>query len=86
MLLPGERGSGGGSQTTVMEMQPPTSRSREPELDLDEVNGSLPAPPAAATVLQKWNNPRINMFRVFATFYSFVILGLNDVRISCNLH
>jgi hypothetical protein len=69
-----------------MEMQPPTSRPREPEPDLDEVNGSLPAPPAAATALQKWNNPQINMFRVFATFYSFVILGLNDVRISCNLH
>lgn len=86
MLLPGEGGSGGGSQTTIMEMQPPTSRSTDPEPDLDEVNDSSPAPPAAATILQKWNNPRIIMFRVFATFYSFVILGLNDVRISCNLH
>jgi fucose permease len=71
-------GSGGGSQTAVMEMQPPANQSKDTELDLEDVNGSLPAPSTAVPVLQRWNNPRINMFRVFATFYSFIILGFND--------
>jgi fucose permease len=78
MYLRDDGYSCGGSQTAVMEMQPPASRSKDTELDLEEVNGSLPKLSAAVPVLQKWNNPRINMFRVFATFYSFVILGLND--------
>ena len=29
-------------------------------------------------ILQEWNHPRINMYRVFATFYSFFIFGMND--------
>ncbi|KAG9246950.1 MFS transporter-like protein [Calycina marina] len=28
--------------------------------------------------LQEWNSPRINIYRVFATFYSFFIFGMND--------
>lgn len=28
--------------------------------------------------LQKWNEPRVNIFRFFATLYSFIILGMND--------
>ena len=27
---------------------------------------------------QKWNYPRINMWRTFATFLGFFIMGLND--------
>ena len=27
---------------------------------------------------QKWNHPRINMWRTFATFLGFFIMGLND--------
>jgi fucose permease len=61
-----------------MEMQQPASQPKHTELPLEDVNGSLPPPSTAVPVLQKWNNPRINMFRVFATFYSFIILGLND--------
>jgi len=40
--------------------------------------GALPPPSTATPQLQKWNTPRINMYRVLATFYSFVILGAND--------
>lgn len=29
-------------------------------------------------IVEKWNEPRINMYRTFATFWSFVILGAND--------
>lgn len=40
--------------------------------------GALPLPSTASIRLQKWNSPRINMWRVFATFWSFIILGAND--------
>jgi hypothetical protein len=27
---------------------------------------------------EKWNEPRTNVWRVFATFYSFIVVGAND--------
>jgi len=27
---------------------------------------------------EKWNEPRINFWRVLATFYSFIVVGAND--------
>src|SRR3984885_5202984 len=77
MNMQSNGGFSGGSQTAVMEMEPATSGS-EANRPVVEAIGTLPTPTVAIPVLQKWNNPRINMFRVFATFYSFVILGLND--------
>ncbi|KAK5103389.1 hypothetical protein LTS08_002804 [Lithohypha guttulata] len=47
----------------------------------DEANeGTLPSPTTANTtpVLQRWNHPRINIIRVLATFWDFMILGAND--------
>jgi len=39
----------------------------------------LESPPSTAVeALEKWNYPRINMFRVFATFWSFFVTGMND--------
>lgn len=35
-------------------------------------------PSNAVEALQRWNTPRINMWRVFATFWSFFIVGMND--------
>jgi hypothetical protein len=32
----------------------------------------------AEASLVKWNEPRINIWRVFATFFSFIIVGAND--------
>lgn len=32
----------------------------------------------AVEALQKWNEPRINMWRVLATFFSFFVFGMND--------
>jgi fucose permease len=61
-----------------MEMQPRANTSEASGLDIEGASGPLPTPLTAIPVLQKWNNPRINMLRVFATFYSFIILGLND--------
>lgn len=35
-------------------------------------------PDNAVEVLERWNDPNGNMWRVFATFWSFFILGMND--------
>jgi hypothetical protein len=28
--------------------------------------------------LEQWNKPRINLYRYFATLYSFIVMGMND--------
>lgn len=28
--------------------------------------------------LEKWNQPRINIYRSFSTFWSFLVMGAND--------
>lgn len=44
----------------------------------DTSAGALPSPITAMPQLQKWNSPKINAWRCFATFYCFIILGAND--------
>ncbi|KAK4574556.1 hypothetical protein LTR86_001397 [Recurvomyces mirabilis] len=44
----------------------------------DDRNETLPSPTIAAEHLERWNYPRKNMWRVFATFWSFLIMGAND--------
>lgn len=34
--------------------------------------------PQQEATLQKWNEPRENMYRFFTTLYSFIIMGMND--------
>lgn len=73
----------GGSSTMVIEM-PKRSLQREgPDKQIRETvedtsAGALPPPTTAVPQLQKWNSPRINVWRCLATFYSFIILGAND--------
>jgi hypothetical protein len=73
--------SGGGS-TVVLEMQSNPQQPSNSEKDVpvyeDVSAGALPSPTTATPQLQKWNSPRINMWRCLATFYSFIILGAND--------
>jgi hypothetical protein len=45
-----------------------------PENGCDAVN----PPDTAVEAKQKWNSPRINMWRVFSAFFSFLIVGMND--------
>lgn len=35
-------------------------------------------PPEAVAALLKWNSTPINKYRVFATFWSFLVVGMND--------
>lgn len=36
--------------------------------------------------LEKWNRPRINIYRYLATLYSFVIMGMNDAAYGVSGH
>jgi hypothetical protein len=42
----------------------------------------------AVEAKQKWNEPRINMWRVFSCYFSFFIVGMNDgsYGVSTDLH
>ncbi|KAJ5953559.1 hypothetical protein N7454_000455 [Penicillium verhagenii] len=35
-------------------------------------------PPGGFPVLEKWNSPRINIYRSFSTFWTFLVMGAND--------
>ncbi|KAF2181802.1 MFS general substrate transporter [Zopfia rhizophila CBS 207.26] len=38
----------------------------------------LPQPSTTVRVLERWDHPRINVYRTLATFFSFIIMGAND--------
>lgn len=44
----------------------------------ENIRDDVLPPDNAVEALQQWNEPRINMWRVFATYYSFFIFGMND--------
>lgn len=44
----------------------------------NDVSGDEAPPPEAVEALQKWNSPPIHKYRVFATFWAFFVLGMND--------
>ena len=47
--------------------------------DTDDVMESLPSPTTqAAAKPELWNAPRGNLYKTFATFWSFVVMGSND--------
>jgi len=65
----------GEPSSSSFEMQAlPTSNltGKNPESAVDS------PPSTAVEALQKWDSPRINMCRVFATFWSFFVTGMND--------
>ncbi|EXJ94087.1 hypothetical protein A1O1_02480 [Capronia coronata CBS 617.96] len=77
-----ENSSSRGGSTIVLELPPKSYSNTVSEgtrLALEDTTAAALPPPATSTPqLQKWNSPRINIYRCFATFYSFVILGAND--------
>ncbi len=67
-----------GSSSSVFGLQSlPAQNLCEKNDELAGLEESSP-PDTVAEVLQKWNSPRINMFRVPATFWSFFVVGMND--------
>jgi hypothetical protein len=47
----------------------------------DDVDGSLPSPITATEQLQRWNYPRVNLWRTLAAFWGFIIMGANDAAV-----
>lgn len=41
-------------------------------------NETLPPPTTTTEHIQRWNYPRTNIYRIFATFWSFIVMGMND--------
>lgn len=73
----------GGSSTAIIEL-PTTSHIRmdAEKATITTANPNAPSssspPTDSKPQLQKWNSPRINIWRCAGTFWSFVILGAND--------
>lgn len=57
---------------------PPKPASLRSDKSVDGLDGLPPPNTAVAEPLESWNQSRTNMYRIFATFWSFVIMGLND--------
>ena len=84
------RGTENRPQPTEVEMAPLASSAKTLAIDFGKETSSgpvdfsknadsaLPPPNNTVPALQRWNHPKTNMWRVFATFYSFIILGAND--------
>ena len=51
---------------------------REPDLETLSAQSQHEPPAVVAHALEKWNEPSVNVSRLFATFWSFVIMGAND--------
>jgi hypothetical protein len=43
-----------------------------------DITNDVPPPENEVEILQQWNSPRINLWRVLATFFSFFVFGMND--------
>jgi hypothetical protein len=46
--------------------------------DIEDIRQDAAPPDTAVEALQTWHSPRVNMYRVFATFWSFFTVGMND--------
>lgn len=46
--------------------------------DFDDIRQNSVPPDRAVEALQTWHSPKINKYRVFATFWSFFNVGMND--------
>jgi hypothetical protein len=45
--------------------------------DIDPVE-FLPQPSTTVSVVERWNHPKVNIYRTFATLFAFMIMGAND--------
>jgi hypothetical protein len=77
--------SSGGSSTAIIELpaSPHIRMDAQRSMTIPEDPPTSPQPPLEdfEPHLQKWNSPRINIWRCVGTFWSFVILGANDAAI-----
>ncbi|RMJ28467.1 Mfs transporter [Aspergillus sp. HF37] len=55
--------------TATMELQPHAA---------EELQAEENPPPAAVNAMERWNQPRSNVYRTLATFWTFLVMGAND--------
>ena len=58
------------SNTITLQALPPSEQSR--------TNSENDSSEDGFAALEKWNEPRINAYRSFATFWSMLVMGAND--------
>lgn len=46
--------------------------------DREDVPDHVPEIPGDPDTQEKWNDPPINVWRVLAAYYSFIVVGAND--------
>lgn len=68
------------TQTCAIELRPigessDTQVQSKPNNDPSEF---LPQPSTTVTAKERWNHPKVNMWRTFATFFAFILMGAND--------
>lgn len=68
--------SGGGHSLRSSSSHKSTSTPTSTAADLRP--DRLPSPVTATETLEAWNDSRTNIYRVACTFWSFIIMGLND--------
>ncbi|CZR52009.1 related to tetracycline resistance proteins [Phialocephala subalpina] len=57
------------------------SAEHKPKLVFEDTKGQIESPVEDADgdeILERWNKPRINLYRYLAALYSFIIMGMND--------
>ena len=83
--------SGSASQTNI-ELQPVAISRDEGRLLGDRLSKNidpvefLPQPSTTVSVVERWNNPKVNIYRTFATLFAFMIMGANDAAYGVNHH
>ena len=55
-----------------------TEQIQQNEMLSVELGEQSQSPERVTEALQQWNNPRINVWRFFATVLGFVVMGMND--------
>ena len=69
------------TSTTVIEMNAPPSSKDDPIPLQTPHNGYTEAPRPGFEVVetkQRWNDPRINTYRLASIFFAFITFGMND--------
>lgn len=58
---------------------------REPDLETFSAESQHQPPAVVVHAIEKWNEPTVNISRLFATFWAFVIMGANDAAYGVSL-
>ena len=65
--------------TTVIEMAPlPSVQDKPIPLQTPTLEISRPVTSHVVETKQRWNRPRINTYRLAATYFAFIVFGMND--------